>query len=101
MERLSRFVPVGILLVYLLKCLITTNVQPVDAAILGIFAALLGYSQYKTEEKAITLLKSELLLLKNEQSEMKKQHEELRSHMSSMKIGLNMRSGPLSGKPSV
>ena len=99
MEKLKYF-PVGMLSVYLLKCLIT-GPNPVDAAILGIFAALLGYSQYKTEEKAIFELKNECLLLKNEQIEMKKLHEELRAHMSSMKIGMNMRSGSLSGKPNV
>lgn len=101
MERLNRLVPVGILVVYLLKCLITGANSPVDAAILAVFAALLGYSQYKTEEKAITELKSQVSLLKNEHETIKIQHEELRSHVSSMKIGLNMRSGGLSGKPQV
>lgn len=101
MEKLNKYVPVGLLLVYVLKCLITNNVQFVDASILAVFACLLAYSQYKTEEKSISLLKSEILLLKNEQEEIKKHHEELRSHMSSMKIGLSMRSGSLSGKPSL
>jgi len=97
MEKLTRLIPVGILLVYLLKCLIT-GPQPVDAAILGIFAALAGYAEYKSEEKHILALKSEIAIMKSLQTDMIKQQEELRSHVSSMKIGLNMRSGSLTGK---
>ncbi len=99
MEKLKYF-PVGMLTIYLIKCLIT-GASPVDAAILAIFATLLGYSQYKSEEKSISELKNQLLLLKTDQELTKKTQEELRSHVSSMKIGLNMRAGGLSGKPNV
>jgi len=99
MEKLKYF-PVGMLSIYLAKCLIT-GASPVDAAILGIFAALLGYSQYKSEEKAISDLKNEISSIKQHQDLTSKQHEELRSHVSSMKIGLNMRAGGFSGKPNV
>lgn len=99
MEKLTRYVPSFAFVIYLAKCL-SAGPTAVDAAILGIFATLLGYAQYKNEEKAITELKNEISLLKNEQQESKKHQEELRSHVSSMKIGMNMRSNPLNGKNS-
>lgn len=100
MEKLIKFTPISILLVYVLKCLVVGS-QPVDAAILAIFAGLVGYSQFKNEEKNISLLKNEIDELKKSNTEVIKHQEELRSHVSSMKLGLNMKTGSLTGKSNI
>lgn len=91
MEKTSRFIPMGMLTVYLVKCLIL-GPNFVDAAILTAFCCLVGYFQYRTEEKEISSMKKQLNEMQTDIDAAKKRGEELSSHVNSMKLGLNMRS---------
>ena len=97
MEKLVRFLPVGMALVYLAKCL-SIGPSPVDAAILATLAGLYGYTQFKTENTQLTELKVAVETLNKELEASNKKIEEIRSHTNSMKLGLNIRSGNLSQK---
>ena len=92
MEKLIRFSPLGMILVYLSKVIIL-GAQPVDAAVLAVLAALCGYAQYKSEDKALSSLKSMISELKAEQEASKKREDEVRTHITTMKMGMNMRQG--------
>lgn len=94
-----KYIPLGMLSVYLTKTLLQgSNVTAIDAGILAILTFLFAYSQYKNEEKNVIQLKSDISLLKDEVLHLKKRDEEVRSHISTMKIGMNMRSTSLSTK---
>lgn len=98
MNKVLRLLPATMLLVYLLKCLISQSPQLVDAAILATLAALCGYNEFKTEQKDITQLKNDIIELKKLTAEASKKDEELRSHVSSMKLGMNMRTNTLGNR---
>lgn len=94
-----KYIPLGMLTVFLTKTMLQgSNVTAIDATILAILTFLFAYSQYKNEEKAVTEVKSELSLLKNQVADLEKRNEEVRSHISTMKIGMNMRSSSISTK---
>jgi hypothetical protein len=97
MEKVTRLIPMGMLSVYLIKCLILGS-SAIDAAVIASLAALTGYFQFKTEQKEITEIKTQLSSLKLDIESSKKRDEEIRSHVNSMKLGMNMRSGSLNNK---
>lgn len=92
-----RYIPIGMLLVYLSNCLVHGS-TPVDAAVLAVLACLYGYIEHKTDEKQFTALKTELQEIKGQIEWLKKRDEEVRTHVGSMKLGMNMRTNPLNNK---
>lgn len=75
--------------------------QMVDAAVLLVLSGLAGFFFYKHEEKNILALKDELKTLRTDLTAFKKESDEVRSHVGSLSLGMNLRkNNPISNKPS-
>lgn len=92
-----KYIPLGMLLTYLGRCMVQGSTA-VDAAILGILTILFAYSQYKNEDKRIAELAIQIAAQSSEIAALKVKDAEVRNHISSMKLGMNMRTSSLNSQ---
>jgi hypothetical protein len=91
MKEYIKYIPLGLFVAFSVKMLIN-GVSLQDAPAFAIVTAFAGYMINKEENKNIKSLSDRLKILENSASESKKETEELRSHVSSIKLGQQMRS---------
>ena len=91
MEKIIKPVTFGLMVVYCLGLLVTP-VTFEKGVIFAILAAMVGYFEFKSEQKELAKLKEEIETVKNEINEQKKFSQELSSHVSSIKMGQQIKS---------
>lgn len=91
MEKLVKPILFGQLVIYSLSLLITP-VSLEKGVILAILSALYSFFEFKAENKQITELKKEIADIKTELLEQQKFSQELSSHVSSIKMGQQIKS---------
>ena len=103
MGLFARYLPLGLLLLFSGKALMG-NISPVDAANLLILSSLVAYFEFKLEKREMDQLKNDMDYLKKSNEEqivrlndMKSFYEErqaqLSTHVQSMKLNNNIKTG--------
>lgn len=90
MERLMRIIPLVLLCSYLIRAMVI-GPQFVDAAILAVLMAFHAYMQTKEEKKSIQEVKKALEVLTIAVDEVKKREEELKTHVTGLRMSMSMR----------
>lgn len=91
MQKIIKPVTFGLLVAHCLSLLIAPA-TPEKAVVFGILAIMVGYFEFKSEQKHLVDLKAELETLKLDLLEQKKFSQELSSHVSSIKMGQQIKS---------
>lgn len=91
MEKLVKPVTFGLLVVYCLSLLVTP-VTFEKGLIFAVLAAMVGYFEFKSEQKELKEIKEQLETIKQDLNEQKKFSQELSSHVSSIKMGQQIKS---------
>ena len=91
MKEYIKYIPLGLFVAFSVKMLISgASLQ--DAPIFAILTGFAGYMINREEDKILNSLTSRLKVLEEQSVEYKKETEDLRSHVSSMKLGQQVRS---------
>jgi hypothetical protein len=90
MKEYIKYIPLGLFVAFSVKMLIN-GVSLQDAPAFAIIATFAGYIINREENKNLKYLNDRLKALEDGASESKKEAEELRSHVSSIKLGQQIR----------
>ena len=91
MKEYIKYIPLGLFVAFSVKMLISgASLQ--DAPIFAILTGFAGYMINREEDKILNSLTGRLKVLEEQSVEYKKETEDLRSHVSSMKLGQQVRS---------
>jgi len=91
MKEYIKYISLGIFVAFCVKILMN-GISFEDAPVFAIVAGFTAYLVNRDEEKNLEKINKRLTQLEHHVSEKEKQVEELRSHVSSLKLGQQMRS---------
>ena len=91
MKEYIKYIPLGLFVAFSVKMLMS-GVSLQDAPVFAILTGFTGYMINREEDKILNSLTGRLKALEEQSIESKKEAEELRSHVSTMKLGQQVRS---------
>lgn len=90
MKEYIKYIPLGLFVAFCVKSLVV-GVSVSEAPSLAIVAIFSAYLVHRDEEKQLKAINDKLNLLEKQNENKTKEIEELRSHVSSIKLGQQMR----------
>jgi uncharacterized protein YdaL len=91
MKEYIKYIPLGLFVAFSVKMLMSgASLQ--DAPVFAILTGFAGYMINREEDKILNSLTGRLKKLEEQSTESKKEAEELRSHVSTIKLGQQIRS---------
>jgi len=91
MKEYIKYVPIGLFVAFCVKGLVV-GVSVSEAPSLAIVALFSAYLVHRDEEKQLKAISERLSVLEKQNENKTKEMEELRSHVSTLKLGQQMRS---------
>lgn len=90
MKEYIKYIPLGLFVAFCIKSLVV-GVSVTEAPSLAIIAIFSAYLVHRDEEKQLKAINDKLNLLEKQNENKTKEIEELRSYVSSIKLGQQMR----------
>lgn len=90
MKEYIKYIPIGLFVAFCVKSLVT-GVQLHEAPLFAILAAFSAYLVNRDEDKARKVVLQRLDALEKQTEDKSKEIEDLRSHVSSIKLGQQIR----------
>jgi hypothetical protein len=91
MKEYIKYIPLGLFVAFCVKSLVIGS-SVTEAPSLAIIAIFSAYLVHRDEEKQLKAINDKLNVLEKQNENKTKEMEELRSHVSSVKLGQQMRS---------
>jgi len=95
MDKYTRIMPFGLVLLLSIKCIVSGTTFP-DVALLAVLSSLGGYLSLSASNKQVKELEEQYVELKNEFNSKSKEVDDIKNHLSGLKLASAVR--PASGR---